>query len=380
MNEAVMLVDDDVNVLAGYQRHLKGRYNFTLAAGPELALKLLAERGTFALVVSDLRMPGMNGIELLAQIRKLQPECVRVMLTGNADLDSAIEAINEGSIFRFLTKPCPPEQLAQVIESGLAQYRLITAERELLEKTLSGSIKLLSEILALASPLAFGRTARVRRVVKQLAVQLKLSTPWLYELSAMLSQIGCVAVSDDILRKSVHGETLSKEEEEQFHEHTRIGQRLLVNIPRLTEVAEIVAYQHKDFDGGGYPRDAMLKEQIPLGARLLHLALDYDSILLKGRSGTLLLSELKRQANRYDPQILEALQDVIEREAGYSIRMLSLADLEPDMITAEDIICSNGTLLCSRGQEITPMLKARMQSYADAGTIRKMIKVQIPLK
>jgi response regulator RpfG family c-di-GMP phosphodiesterase len=379
MSEAVMLVDDDVNVLSGYKRHLRDQYNLTLAEGPQQALSLIAS-SPFAVVVSDLRMPGLSGIELLAQIRALQPECVRIMLTGNADLDSAIEAINAGSIFRFLTKPCPPEQLANAIEVGLEQYRLVTAERELLEKTLNGSIKLLSEMLALASPLAFGRAARVRRVVKQLAAQLRMESPWMFELAAMLSQIGCVAVPDDTLRKAVRGEPLTEAEAKLYFEHARIGQNLLANIPRLAEVARIVAYQQKDFDGGGYPLDAVSHQEIPLGARLLHLALDYDIVLATGRRGQTALTELKRAAHKYDPQLFKALQELLELEAGFAIKDLPVDELEPEMITAEDILALNGTLLCSRGMEITPTMIARFKNHADAGSIRRMVKVQIPLR
>lgn len=136
MTERILCVDDEPHILEAFQRQFREQFAIETAVGGERALAAIAEHGPFAVVVSDLRMPDMDGIRLLSTIRERAPETVRILLTGYADLQAAIEAVNAGHIFRFLTKPCPSETLAKALEAGLAQYRLITAEKALLEQTL----------------------------------------------------------------------------------------------------------------------------------------------------------------------------------------------------------------------------------------------------
>jgi DNA-binding NtrC family response regulator len=148
MAEKILLVDDDSNILDGYRRSLGREFLMETAQGGEPALALAAKNGPYAVVVSDMRMPGIDGIQLLSRIKALAPDTIRVMLTGNADMETAINAINEGSIFRFLNKPCSKESMAKTLTAALVQYRLVTAEKQLLEQTLSGSLQVLTEVLS----------------------------------------------------------------------------------------------------------------------------------------------------------------------------------------------------------------------------------------
>src|SRR5208283_567097 len=136
--EKILLVDDEPRVVQALQRALRSEFHIEIAGGPEAGLQVLARDGPFAVVVSDLRMPVMDGIQFLSRVKAASPDSIRVMLSGQADLNAAIAAVNEGNIFRFLTKPCPPATLGRVLEAALEQYRLITAERELLQNTLMG--------------------------------------------------------------------------------------------------------------------------------------------------------------------------------------------------------------------------------------------------
>ena len=144
MSEKILFVDDDANLLASAERNLRRRFQLETALGAEAALAKMAERGPYAVICSDRQMTGMDGIQFLSIVKQRAPDTVRLMLTGNADLESAIRVVNEGGIFTFLTKPCPQETLSAALDNALAQYRLIQSEKELLNKTLSGSIKLLS--------------------------------------------------------------------------------------------------------------------------------------------------------------------------------------------------------------------------------------------
>jgi len=152
MSEKILLVDDDANILDGYRRSLSREFLMETAMGGPQALKLVTGNGPYAVVVSDMRMPGMDGIQLLSRIKAHSPDTVRIILTGNADMDVAVHAINEGNIFRFLNKPCDKEQMAKTLTAALLQYRLVTAERHLLEQTLSGTIQVLTDVLSLVIP------------------------------------------------------------------------------------------------------------------------------------------------------------------------------------------------------------------------------------
>ncbi len=233
MRERILLVDDDSNVLDGYRRSLSREFLIETAAGPDEALVLLEQKEPYAVIVSDMRMPGMNGIQLLSSVKTSSPETVRVILTGNADMETAIEAINEGSIFRFLIKPCAREMMAKTLTAALVQYRLVTAEKELLEQTLSGSIQVLTEVLSLVNPAAFARAERARRCIRHVVTAMKLGNPWQYEVAAMLSQLGCVTLAPETIEAVYSGRELTPTEQAQYAAHPSVAYDLLSKIPRL---------------------------------------------------------------------------------------------------------------------------------------------------
>jgi response regulator RpfG family c-di-GMP phosphodiesterase len=377
MSERILCVDDEPNVLEGLRRGLRNRLTIDTAQGAAEALALLEQTGPYAVVVSDLRMPGMDGIRFLAEVRQRAPHTVRIMLTGNADQQSAIDAVNEGRIFRFLCKPCPSDVLAQAIGAGLEQYRLITAEQELLEKTLSGSVKVLTDVLALVNPTACGRAQRLRRTAQSLAAQMGVAALWEIEVAALLSQLGLLVLPTDTVEKLYHGKALSTEERRQFAAHPRIGSEWVRNIPRLAEVAEIIAYQEKCFDGSGIPEDDRAGAALPLGARILKVALDFDAHSLRGLTWREALTRLRERAAWYDPEVLAALHAVAGIEAHYDLRSAHVCDLTCAMIINEDVRAATGMLLVSKGQDVTPSLRARLRTFAQQSPIREPIQVLV---
>ncbi len=380
MSERILCVDDEPKVLSAFQRHLRDQFDIaTATSGPE-ALALIASQGPFAVIVSDMRMPGMDGVEFLAAVKKRAPDSVRIMLTGNADQHTAIEAVNEGNIFRFLTKPCTPETLAQALQAGLVQHQLIIAEKELLEKTLRGAIKVLAEVLSLTNPVAFGLAARVQRLVSRLCKQMQMERPWQCEIAAMLSQIGCVTVPPDTLERAYRGGTLQAQEEQMLEAHPGIASELIRHIPRLEEVARIVAYQKKGFDGSGPPRDDVRGTDIPLGSRILRAATDFDGMKWSGRTDAAALLELRQRSHLYDPAVLEALEAVVAVDQPFEIREFSLHEIRPHTLLAEDVRTPDGRLLLSKGQEITPSVHRLLLNYARKQGLEKQIRVRIQVE
>ncbi|MHB8901990.1 MAG: HD domain-containing phosphohydrolase [Thermoguttaceae bacterium] len=380
MSRRILCVDDDSNILVGYQRALRKQFAIETALGAEEALQSIARQGPYAVVVADMRMPGMNGVELLAEVRKIAPNTVRMMLTGNADQQTALEAVNQGQIFRFMTKPCPPEDFARTLEAGLEQYRLISAEKELLSKTLSGSIKMLSDVLTMVQPNAFGRASRVQRLVRELCKALNLSDAWQIPIAAMLSQVGCVAVAEEILRKVYAGQELLEHESEAYRAHPRAGQDLVANIPRMQDVAEIIGYQEKLYDGRGFPADFRSGDKIPLGSRILKVVLDWDALMSGGMKHEMALAEICSRKGWYDPAIVTALAQVLAITAAYSIQEVRISDLADGMILASDVRSNQGALLCAKGQELTHAMRLRLSNYCINVGVSGPVRVFIPIE
>lgn len=381
MRAKILCVDDDPHILSAFQRQLRREFDLEVAESGALGLARLTERGPFAVVVSDLSMPGMDGIAFLSRVKAAAPDTVRVMLTGQADLSTAIEAVNQGAIFRFLTKPCATQTLAGALAAGVEQYRLVRAERELLEKTLAGSVKLLTDTLSLVSPAAFGRAVRVQRLMRRLAERLGVSARWEFELAALLSQVGCVSLPAEVVDNLHDGRPLSPDERRMFEAHPQIGRELIANIPRLEGVAEIIAYQEKRYDGQGPPRDDRAGQALPLGARALHVALDFDTLTSSGKStGEALLSmQAPDQAGAYDPALLSALAAALELEVRYEPRSVTLDQLAGGMILADEVKSDRGQLLVAKGQEVTTTLRLRLRNFARTGRIREPLQVLVPV-
>ena len=305
----ILFVDDEPNVLSAIQRQLHQRFQVETAAGPIAGLAALKNGRDYSVVVADMGMPKMSGVEFLAKACELAPDVVRVMLTGYLNQSTAVEAINQGSIFRFLNKPCSTEKLVQTLEAAVAQHNLIIAERDLLENTLGGSLKVLSEILALAEPKVFGQAEALRDAVRLLAASLNVTPTWDLEAAALLSQIGSVTIPPELILKSRLGHALSAGEKEVFNHIPAVGSSLLAQIPRLEGVARIILYQNKNFDGSGFPEDAVAGEAIPLGARMLKLLVDLARLESGGVARPAALEQLRARPGWYDPRLLEALAD-----------------------------------------------------------------------
>jgi response regulator RpfG family c-di-GMP phosphodiesterase len=378
MSEKILFVDDEPNVLSGYERQLRKRYALETAPGGAEGLAALGARGPFAVVVSDMRMPGMDGAEFLARCRERHPDAVRVLLTGYADVRQAIEVVNRGGLFRFLTKPCPPDELAAVLDAALTQYRLVTAERDLLEKTLRGSVQVLGEVLALVVPTAFGRAVRVQQLVRELAGLVDGAAVWEVEVAAVLSQLGCVAVPETVLAAVGRGAQLTPDEQRQMDALPHVTRDLLRPIPRLERVTEIIAYLDKPFGEPAGPTSVKCGKDIPPGARVLKVGFDFDTLVTRGIPRPQAVDHLKSRHGRYDPDVLAALEKLIRRETDPVYREVSVGELVSGMVMAEDLFNDAGVLLLGRGNPITEPLKRRLEIVVSRGQMPKRFRVLVP--
>lgn len=380
MNEKILLVDDETNVLRGYQRHLHRKFEVVAVESAAAGLVAMREQGPFAVVVSDYSMPEMDGIQFLVLARQIEENTVRIMITGYADAELAINAVNEGNIFRFLAKPCFAHNFMQAVTAGVEHYRLLTAEHELLNKTLKGSIKVLFDILSIVSPTAFGQATNLSRLAKELALRLNIKNPGEVELTATLSQIGCVAVPEDIFTKKAKGIPLTKSEEEIFFAHPQTGKKLLSNIPRLEETARAIEYQFKQFDGGGPPNDNLKGTAIPLTARILKVAIDFTFLTHIGKTAVESLELMRENQHFYDPAVFTALEaEVMSIKSGFTLKRVMVKEVWPGALLAADIKDRFGAILIPKNFEITEALKMRLLNFARSGAIEEPIKVLQPV-
>lgn len=375
MSKKVLFVDDEPNVLQSIRRNLRKQFELDTAQGGEEALQMMASNGGYAIVVSDMRMPGMNGVEFLSQAKQKWPDTVRMMLTGNADQQTAVDAVNEGDVFRFLNKPCDAEALAKAVTVGLRQHELITAEKELLEETLRGSIKALADVLSLTNPEVFGRTTRFKNKLQQLVKVLELQDAWQFESAALLSQVGCVSVPAELVGRQASGAQLTEEELAEFSAHANVGADLLATIPRMENVAEYIRYQGKNFDGSGFPVDNLKGEDIPSGARLLKVVIDFDAAETSGLSATDALARLKQVPSRYDPAILAGLEKTVAQTSDLEIMAVDINKLTDSMVLAADVITHDNVLLIAKGQETTLSTRRHLQNYKAKGQIEHTVSV-----
>jgi CheY-like chemotaxis protein len=378
MDEKVLFVDDEVAALLGYQRILRREFTIDVANGGEAALAKVANAGPYAVVVSDMRMPVMNGIQLLNRIRILTPDSTRIMLTGNNDLDTATKAVNDGRVFRFLNKPASKETIAAALTAGIEQFRLVTAEKELLEETLSGSIKVLTEVLSLVSPGAFSRALRIRQYVRHVAAKLNLSSPWRFEVAAMMSQLGCVTLPPEIVEAVFAGNKLSVDQQARFDAHPLIAQRLLSNIPRMESIAWMIAHQNDATLESLAEGSSTTDVDTSMGAQILRAVLAFDRLLIQGKSKQQAVHELLSSACKFKVSIIDSLSEVeLERE-HMDAQRCPVASLVPGMILDEDVRARNGVLLVAKGQEITFSLAARLENFRQTRSISNDVIVLVP--
>jgi len=377
MSRRILLVDDDLNILQGYKRQLRKRFQLETAPSGKEGLETVVKSGPFAVIVSDMRMPEMDGIQFLNAVRQVAPDSVRMMLTGNADQKTAMDAVNDGHIFRFLTKPCSPEAFTKALEAGIEQYRLITAERELLSKTLSGSVRVLTEVLSLVNPTAFGHAATIRRLVRQICQEVQVEDAWEIEVAAMLSQVGCVTIPESTLAKLSSGATLSAEELRTSPGHPQVGHDLIAKIPRLEGVAGIIAYQQKNFDGSGIPYDGKRENQIPFGARVLRLVIDVVQLISAAKSTGEALCIIREREGFYDPSLVNALAVVLDIE--YVIKSVEIEHLEDNMVLDEHVVTQSGQVLLARGHDVTSSLRERLRRFATTVRVQEPIRVRCPI-
>ncbi len=378
MKHRVLLVDDEQRVLDGYRRNLRKEFDLDTASSGREALTKIHPAVPFAVVVSDFQMPEMNGVQFLSEVAKRTPDTARIMLTGQADMNATIASINESKVFRFLTKPCPPDMLATALMDGIEQYRLVQAERELLEQTLQRTVQVLIEVLGLVDPDTHHASAKLRDQVVELCGALGLTDTWQFELASMLSQLGTIALPADAVAHFRTGKSLSPSDQMLLDGHPQSAYNLLVQIPRLEPVARMVLAQERPpMSRPLRPNEPDDDDIVAMGAHLLNVTLQFRRLRTRMPAAQA-IAELRETGGS---PFRQSLIDILERDttglAALVPRRVTIAELEVGHTLNEDVVTNDGLLLLSKGQELTGAHLQRIRSFAESSGIAEPIEVLV---
>ncbi len=371
-SDNILIVDDEQRVLASITRTLlEEDFDAVRTAQNGLdALEIVRSTPNLALIISDHHMPGLSGIDFLVQARKITPYTTRILLSGAADLEMAVDAVNRGSIFRFLIKPCPTEILVGSVKDGVRQFQMLTGERDLMSKTLNGSIKLMVDLLSVFNPGVFNQASRLRILARTLASAMNLEEQsWEIELAALLSQIGAVALPKNVVEKWQNNEKLDQPDEEMIRSIPQMGKRLIKNIPRLDRIADAVGFQDLPYTGRIMP-DIPTGIKIPLPARILKIIMDYDRFLQKSNNEVAAFQMLNQREKDYDPEILEVFQNKVLKEISMRVnvqpgeKQIFVREVKIGMIVMRDVIDKQGLIVMPKGTAITEVLKMQLDNYS----------------
>jgi CheY-like chemotaxis protein len=372
----VLCVDDEARVVEGLALHLRKEYDVHTALSGSEGLQVLRAIGGAAVVISDMRMPEMDGATFLHHVMHFFPDATRMLLTGEPGRDAAIDAVNKAQIFRFLTKPCPPDQVKAAVEAGVMQYRMVTTERTVLKETLVGCIRALVDVLAITNPVAFGRASRIKHLAMEFAQSVGRAEFWQLEAAAMLSQLGYLSLPADLVEKLYYGEVLSSEERILASGAPEIATKLLANIPRLEPVTEILAA----LNASDLHIAQLGDGAIGVGARILALVTDYYGLVTQGHGANVALQRLRARGARYGEELLDQFTRYLGAEAvapRTETGEVLLRSVQPGMVIMQDVRTEMGTLLVPRGFEVTGVFLERIRHFGP-DLLNEKVKVVVP--
>jgi response regulator RpfG family c-di-GMP phosphodiesterase len=394
----VLCIDDELNVLKACKRLLhRAGFDVTTTDDPEEAKKLV-QAESFAVVISDQRMPIVEGTELLEQIHELSPQTVRILLTGYADLNASIDAINRGGVFRYLTKPWDDNELTAIVSQAADNYNLTAENQRLqdlterqnselttlneeledrvarrteqvrglvtrLEETLGGTSEVLGTLAEKHSPTLGNHGRRVATLSMKLAEHLQVEDDDLFQLrfAATLHDIGKIGISQKILTRERSAQTGI--EKELLDQHVIHGEELVASIPKMETAAMFVRHHHELLDGTGFP-DRLTGDAIPLGARIIAVASAFDNLMNSRKDyhescpDEALAAVRKNALSSFDPTVVDALANCLSTTNPDELSRESDVDMNPcdlveGLVLTRDLTSSRGLLLLAAGTQLT---------------------------
>ena len=396
----ILFVDDEKSILSSLRRLFRtSPYKILIANSGAEGLELF-KQNKIDLVVSDMRMPQMDGAQFLTEVANKWPETIRILLTGYSDLESTIAAVNQGKIYRYLSKPWEENDLRMTIEQAL-EKKVLEKERdsllkiterqndelkklnnelekkvekrtEQLRNTFHDVISIFTQLVELREKKSVGHSRRVASLSKKIANKLNLDKKQKNDIyiASLLHDLGKVGLSDGILKK--YQCDLTEEEQALLEKHAVTGPAILMSLPLLENAANMIRSHHERFDGKGYP-DGLTLNQIPMGSRIIMIANDFDNLLTGISNGKPInqdeaVEQLKEESGKaYDPNVFNAFCQVIkdgyEQKVNVTELMVTTEELQAGMVLIKDLITPEGLMLLSSGLELTEQLISKIKGF-----------------
>jgi response regulator RpfG family c-di-GMP phosphodiesterase len=419
----VLCVDDEPNILTALQRVLRSLPVTVMSAGGGEEALALMEKQPAELVISDMRMPGMNGVQLLEHLHQRWPQTVRILLTGHAELQSAVSAVNRGAIFRYLQKPWNEQELQSAVREGLerlalqreterlqaltqhqnAELQTLNSELEVrvqartaelstahqkLKRGYLNSIRVFANLLELrGGPLA-GHGRRVAEMARDIAVAMDVpeETRMTIFVAGLVHDLGLIGAGDRLLQVPVP--RYSADEGALYRQHPAAAEQSMIALEEMLPALPLVRGHHERWDGGGFP-DKLVAKAIPLGARILAVADTFDELC----NGHLVSPAATREEARtlmrlgrgtqFDPEVLDVFLHITEPErkpARPAALVLKTDAVEGGMVLARDLISAKGLLMLTAGHALTPALIRRIREFEAREGSSLDIHVQAPAR
>jgi response regulator RpfG family c-di-GMP phosphodiesterase len=397
-NTRVLYVDDEGALLSAFTSLMRkeGVKIHTLQDSTQIET-VLSEKGPFAVVLSDQRMPGKDGVEVLQAVAKTSPSTVRILVTGYADLVDTMRAINVGGISSYVPKPWKDDEMRALLRDAVARFNLAeenkflmgqleesnNALQELLEGTVGGTVKLLGDIIETVNPDAAAHASRIRqlgRVFLDMYLDIIGEERWAILRALDLCYLG-IAVLPPWIQVSLSKQGLAAMDRFPVAKnHHILAASLLKDIPRFEMVAKILRYSGKDYTGYGEPLDEHVNgEKLPFGSRLLHILVDLDRRLADKQRGRDVLQRMLEHPEKYDRSIVSRMLSGPEKKTTGERE----EDVTPDMLVAgmivlEDVLTESRQCLLRAGAQLTGTSLSILRQWHFADPLPAKIRVRIP--
>lgn len=366
LNEAtrrrILCVDDEAAVLAGLRRNLGLHFDVHTAGSARDAIGILEQSPAFATVVSDMRMPEVDGVTFLREVSDRWPDTSRILLTGQADIASAIAAVNEGRVFRFLTKPCASDMLERAVHDAVRHHDLLEAERVLLDQTLRGTIGVMVEAIGLLLPKAAQPLFRTRRLAQRLCQDLGVSQIWDIDIACVLSYVATLTLPGDVFEQLALGKSHELDVRTSASRCNVVAQRLAVRIPRLEPVRDLLRKAGSIARGQEIPHSES-------SVWILRVCIDYGQCLTAGLSPELAFAQLAAREGHWPPALAKVVNRMLHALRAGVKRAVSFSDLVPGMIFVEPVTTDGKLLLVPQDTEVTEPLIEQLHNFAIHGRL-----------
>lgn len=410
----ILFVDDEANILSSLRRVFRPLGYRILTAESGLQGLEILERECVDLVVSDMRMPEMNGAQFLEKVRERWPDTVRILLTGYSEVSATIDAINKGQIYRYVSKPWEDNDITLTVRLAL-QQKMLEREKQRLEilthkqneelkdlnahleekvlartkalnetmqsldvayeklkKSFITSVRVFSNLIEMRNPSKSGHSRRVADLARTLAQKMGMSAAEVQDtfVAGLLLDVGKIGLPDRLLDKSFN--TLSFDERSEVVKYPVRGEMALMALEQLQGAAKLIRSHRENFDGSGYP-EHLSGLSIPLGARILAVATDYDAALMgssfakpmKPAQAQLMIQDSK--GKRYDPSVLEVFMDELCKVSAAAVNATELTlrsgQATPGMVLSRDLLTGNGDILLAKEHVLDEGIIAQIRGF-----------------